>query len=254
MEKAIEIESLSYSYPDGQQALKGISLTIEVGESVAIIGPNGAGKSTLLLHLNGILRSDGRVSVLGMPLEEKNLKWVRSKVGLVFQDPEDQLFSPTVFDDVAFGPINMGYSEDEVRRRVTEALVGVGMEGCEKRSPHHLSIGEKKRIAIATILSMKPEILIIDEPTANLDPRGKWELIELLRGLPITKIVASHDLELVEALCQRIILLDEGRVIANGSTESIMSNILLLERHGLAPKGGIKPQAQGLDPGTLPNG
>lgn len=238
MKKAIEIESLSYSYPDGQQALKDINLTIGVGESVALIGPNGAGKSTLLLHLNGILRSDGRVRVLGMPLEEKNLKWVRSKMGLVFQDPEDQLFSPTVFDDVAFGPINMGYSEDEVRRRVGEALEGVGMEGYEKRSPHHLSVGEKKRIAIATILSMKPEILVIDEPTANLDPRAKWELIELLRGLPITKIVASHDLELVEALCQRIILLDEGKVIANGSTQSIMSNAPLLEAHGLAPKGG----------------
>ena len=238
MEKAIEIESLSYSYPDGQQALKDINLTIEVGESVALIGPNGAGKSTLLLHLNGILRSDGRVSVLGMPLEDKSLKQVRSKLGLVFQDPEDQLFSPTVFDDVAFGPINMGYSEDEVRRRVREALEGVGMEGYEKRSPHHLSIGEKKRIAIATILSMNPEILVIDEPTANLDPRAKWELIELLRGLPVTKIVASHDLELVEALCQRIILLDEGKVIANGSTQSIMSNSSLLEAHGLAPRGG----------------
>jgi cobalt/nickel transport system ATP-binding protein len=240
LKKAIEIESLSYSYPDGHQALKNINLNIEVGESVAIVGPNGAGKSTLLLHLNGILRSDGTVKVLGTPLEEKNLKWVRSKVGLVFQDPEDQLFSPTVFDDVAFGPINMGYSEDEVRQRVREALEGVGMDGYEKRSPHHLSIGEKKRIGIATILSMNPEILVIDEPTANLDPRAKWELIELLRGLTVTKIVASHDLELVKALCQRIILLDEGKVVADDATPSIMSNALLLERHGLAPKGGSR--------------
>ena len=238
MEKAIQIENLSYSYPDGQQALKDINLCIEVGETVALVGPNGAGKSTLLLHLNGILRSDGTVTALGVPVDDKSLKWVRSKVGLVFQDPEDQLFSPTVFDDVAFGPINMGYSEDEVRRRVKEALEEVGMEGYEKRSSHHLSIGEKKRIAIATILSMKTEILVIDEPTANLDPRSKWELIELLRGLPITKIVASHDLEMVAALCHRTVVLDEGKVIADDSTQKIMSNTPLLERHGLAPPPG----------------
>jgi len=234
LKKAIEIESLSYSYPDGQQALKDVNLSIGVGESVALIGPNGAGKSTLMLHLNGILRSDGMIRVLGEPLEDKNLKRVRSKVGLVFQDPEDQLFSPTVFDDVAFGPINMGYSEDEVRRRVREALEGVGLEGYEGRSPHHLSVGEKKRVAIATILSISPEILVIDEPTSNLDPRAKWELIELLRGLPVTKIVASHDLEMVKALCERTILLDKGKVIADDSTHRIMSNTPLLVRHGLA--------------------
>ncbi len=238
MEKAIQIENLSYSYPDGQQALKDINLSIEVGETVALVGPNGAGKSTLLLHLNGILRSDGTVTVLGVPLDNKSLKWVRSKVGLIFQDPEDQLFSPTVFDDVAFGPINMGCSQDEVRRRVSEALEGVGMEGYEKRSPHHLSIGEKKRIAIATILSMEPEILVIDEPTANLDPRAKGELIELLQQLPMTKIVASHDLEAVKALCQRTVILDEGQVVADDSTQSIMSNNPLLEGHGLAPRSG----------------
>jgi len=239
LDKVVEIENLSYSYPDGQQALYGINLAVGLDETVALIGPNGAGKSTLLLHLNGIMRSDGTVRILGIPLEDKNLKWVRSKVGLVFQDPDDQLFMPTVFDDVAFGPINMGYAEEEVRGRVSKALQWVGMNGYEKRSPHHLSIGEKKRISIATILSMRPEILVIDEPTANLDPRAKWELVKLVKGLPMTKIVASHDLEMVAALCERTIILDEGKIVADDATLNIMSNIDLLERHGLAPASPI---------------
>ncbi len=239
MDKVVEIENLSYSYPDGQQALYGINLAVGLDETVALIGPNGAGKSTLLLHLNGIMRSDGTVRILGIPLEDKNLKWVRSKVGLVFQDPDDQLFMPTVFDDVAFGPINMGYAEEEVRERVSKALQWVGMNGYEKRSPHHLSIGEKKRISIATILSMRPEILVIDEPTANLDPRAKWELVKLVKGLPMTKIVASHDLEMITALCERTIILDEGKIVADDATLNIMSNTPLLERHGLAPASPI---------------
>lgn len=234
MDKVIEIENLFFSYPDGRQVLYNVSVSIERSETVAVIGPNGAGKSTLLLHLNGILRSDGTVRILGVPVEDKNLKWVRSKVGLVFQNPDDQLFSPTVFDDVAFSPINMGYPADEVRRLVAQALEWVGMKGYEGRSPHHLSVGEKKRIAIATILSISPEVLVIDEPTANLDPRAKWELIELLRGFPMTKVVASHDLEMVAALCERVIILDEGRVVADDSTSAIMSNTALLESHGLA--------------------
>jgi len=254
LDKIIEIENLSYSYPDGKQALSDVNLAIGIGETMALIGPNGAGKSTLLLHLNGILRSDGTVKVFGVPLEDRSLKWVRSKVGLVFQDPDDQLFSPTVFDDVAFGPINMGYSADEVRGRVAQALKWVGMEGYEGRSPHHLSVGEKKRIAIATVLSMSPEILIIDEPTSNLDPRAKWELIELLKRLEMTKIVASHDLELVKALCERTIVLDEGRVIADDSTHRIMSNTPLLQAHGLAPPRINGVQAQGSGQGPLPNG
>lgn len=244
MDNIVEIENLSFSYPDGRQVLRNISLSIGRGETVAVIGPNGAGKSTLLLHLNGILRSDGRVRVYGVPVEDKNLKWVRSRVGLVFQNPDDQLFSPTVFDDVAFGPINLGYPADEVRRRVAQALEWVGMKGYEGRSPYHLSVGEKKRIAIATILSMSPEILVVDEPTANLDPRGKWELIELLKGLEVTKIVASHDLELVKALCERTIILDEGRVVADDATSLIMSNNTLLEKHGLAAS-GVKHQVPG---------
>ena len=235
MEEIVRVDNLSFCYPDGQQALTDISLTIYQGETVALIGPNGAGKSTLLLHLNGILHSNGVVKVFGKPVNDKNLKWVRSKVGLIFQNPDDQLFSSTVFDDVAFGPINMGYSEAEVRQCVARALDWVGMTGYEQRSPHHLSVGEKKRIAIATVLSMAPEILVIDEPTANLDPGSKWSLISLLKRLPVTKIVASHDLELVQALCQRAIVFDQGQVIADGATDHILADKPLLAAHGLAP-------------------
>ncbi len=235
MEEIIRIDNLSFSYPDGQQALTDINLTIYQGESVALIGPNGAGKSTLLLHLNGILRSNGVVKVFGKSVDDKNLRWVRSKVGLVFQNPDDQLFSPTLFEDVAFGPINMGYSEAEVGESVTKALNWVEMAGYEQRSPHHLSVGEKKRTAIATVLSMTPEILVIDEPTSNLDPRSKWSLIGLLKRLPMTKIVASHDLELVQALCQRVIVLDHGQVVADDATNHILADKPLLAAHGLAP-------------------
>ena len=235
MEKIIRIENLSFCYPDGQQALTNVNLTIHQGETVALIGPNGAGKSTLLLHLNGILRSNGQVKMFDRPIDDDNLREVRSKIGLVFQSPDDQLFSPTVFDDVAFGLINLGYSEAEVRQSVARALDWVGMTGYELRSPHHLSLGEKKRVAIATVLSMNPEILVIDEPTSNLDPRSKWALIGLLKRLPMTRIIASHDLELVKALCQRAIVLDGGQVIADGITEHILADIPLLRAHGLAP-------------------
>jgi len=234
VEEIIRVDNLSFGYPDGQQALTDVNLTIYQGETVALIGPNGAGKSTLLLHLNGILHSNGAVKVFGRPVDDKNLRWVRSKVGLVFQNPDDQLFSPTVFDDVAFGPINLGYSEAKVPELVTRALDWVGMAGYERRSPHHLSLGEKKRIAIATVLSMNPEILVIDEPTSNLDPGSKWSLIELLRGLAITKIIASHDLELVQALCHRAIVLDRGVIIADGATSHILADMPLLMAHGLA--------------------
>jgi cobalt/nickel transport system ATP-binding protein len=235
MDKVIEIEGLSFSYPDGQQALQEVNLVVHAGESVAIIGPNGAGKSTLLLHFNGILRGNSKVRICGLPAEDRNLKEIRRRVGMVFQDPEDQLFSPTVFDDVAFGPINMGCSKAEVERRVKQALERVGMSGYEQRSPYHLSVGEKKKVAIATVLSMEPEILVLDEPTSNLDPRSKWNLIKLLRGLCITKIVATHDLELVRALCHRTVMLDHGKVVADGSTEVILSDLSLLQAHGLAP-------------------
>ena len=234
MDKVIEIENLSFTYPDGRQVLRNMNLTVYRGEAVAIVGPNGAGKSTLILHLNGILRGNSTVKVLGLPVEEKNLKQIRQKVGLVFQEPEDQLFSAAVFEDVAFGPINLGCAEAEVRRRVAQALEWVGMKGYEQRSSHHLSVGEKKRIAIATILAMEPELLVIDEPSSNLDPRGKWSLIGLLRQLPMTKIIATHDLELVEALCQRTVVIDGGVVVADGETRAILGSISLLRAHGLA--------------------
>ena len=237
MEEIITVKNLSFSYPDGQQALADVSLTIYQGSSIALIGPNGAGKSTLVLHFNGILRSNGTVKILGKPLNDKNMRWARSKVGLVFQEPDDQLFSPTVFDDVAFGPINMGYNEAEVHQAVKRALDLVGMSGYEKRSPHHLSVGEKKRIAIATVLSMSPEILIIDEPSSNLDPRGKWSLIGVLKHLPGTKVIVSHDLELVKALCHRVVIIDQGRVVADGATDDVLADKQLLATHGLAPAG-----------------
>ena len=214
--------------------MKNVDLNVYPGENVAVIGPNGAGKSTLLLHFNGILRGNSTVKICRLPVEEKNLKEIRKKVGLVFQDPEDQLFSLNVFDDVAFGPINMGYAESEVRQRVARALEWVGVDGYEQRSPHHLSVGEKKRIAIATVLSLDPEVLVIDEPTSNLDPRSKWSLIELLKQLPMVKIIATHDLELVRALCGRTVVMDEGKIVADGNTEDILNDISLLKAHGLA--------------------
>jgi cobalt/nickel transport system ATP-binding protein len=244
LENAVEIENLSYDYPDGHEALHDIALTIGKNETVSVIGPNGAGKSTLLLHLNGIVRSDGAIKILGTPLTEKNIKWVRSKVGLVFQNPDDQLFSPTVFDDVAFGPLNMGLAEEEIRSRVQKALAMVSMEGYDNRSPQHLSVGEKKRIAIATVLSMDTEILVFDEPSANLDPRAKWDLVALIERLSMTKIIASHDLELVRTLSGRTVILDKGHIVCDGSTEEILSDVSLLEKHGLAPASRIsKSQA-----------
>jgi len=236
MGRIVEIENLSFVYPDGCQGLKDVSLAVEPGEDLAVIGPNGAGKSTLLLHLNGVLRGNSTVRVCGLQVEEKNLKEIRRKVGLVFQDPDDQLFSPTVFDDVAFGPLNMGYSEVEVRQRVAQALEWVGLAGYEKRSSHHLSAGERKRIALATVLSLNPQLLVMDEPTSNLDPRSKWSLIELLGRLPVTKVIAAHDLELVRALCPRAIILDEGRTVAEGRTADILNDFPLLQAHGLAPQ------------------
>ena len=240
MDKAIEFIDLSFAYPDGRQALSHITLSVSQGQSVGIIGPNGAGKSTLLLHLNGILRGNGAVRILGRPVEERTLRWVRQRVGLVFQDPDDQLFSATVFDDVAFGPLSMRLAEEEVRRRVGRALALVGMSGAEGRPPYHLSLGEKKRVATATVLSMDPQILVLDEPSANLDPAGKWELIEMLRGLELTMVVASHDLELVAGLCQRTVIMDGGCIVADGDTERILADQFLLEEHRLARGGATR--------------
>ena len=236
MDKVIEIKNLDFTFPDGHHGLRNVDLNVYPGENVAVIGPNGAGKTTLLLHLNGILRGNSTVKICGLPMGEGNLKEIRKRVGLIFQDPEDQLFSLNVFDDVAFGPINMGYSEIEVKERVARALEWVGMGGYEQRSPHHLSFGEKKRIAIATVLSLDPEILVIDEPTSNLDPRSKWSLIELLKQFPMTKIIATHDLELVRTLCGRTVVMDEGKVAVDGNTEDILDDTPLLKAHGLAPQ------------------
>ncbi|PIZ16479.1 cobalt ABC transporter ATP-binding protein [Candidatus Desantisbacteria bacterium CG_4_10_14_0_8_um_filter_39_17] len=233
MDKAIEIRNLSYSYPDGNAVFEGINLKINEGERVGIIGPNGSGKTTLLLHLNGILRGKDEVKIFGLELNNGNLHEIRKRVGLVFQDPDDQLFSPTVFDDVAFGPLNMELSKDEVNNRVKEALEEVGMSGFEKRFSHALSAGEKKRIAIATVLSMNPDILAIDEPTSNLDPGMRKNLIALLGGFQTTLIIASHDLNMVEQLCTRVILLNRGRIIAEGIASEMLENKKLMQENGL---------------------
>jgi cobalt/nickel transport system ATP-binding protein len=233
MHHTIEIEDLHFTYPDGREALFGVSLRVEPGEKVALVGPNGAGKSTLMLHLNGILRGRGDVRVSGMTVEEKNLGQVRAAVGLVFQNPDDQLFSPTVFDDVAFGPLHMGYPEEVVRHRVEKALALVDMSGYGDRVSHHLSIGEKKRIAIATVLSMEPEILVLDEPSAGLDPRARRNLIHLLRDLDMTMLVSSHDMALVAELFPRIVIMDGGLIVAEGSTADVLADGDLLAQHGL---------------------
>jgi len=221
MKKAIEIKNLKHSYPDGAEALKGIDLDIHENECVALIGPNGAGKSTLILHLNGLLLPvSGLVKVFGEELNEKSKHQIRRQINVVFQDPDSQLFSPTVFDDVAFGPLNQGLAKDEIIDRVREALAQVGMSGFEERSPHHLSFGEKKRISIATVLSMKPKIMVLDEPTLGLDPWAREDFIKLLKELKKerTLIIATHDLELLD-LCDRAYMLKNGKIEREIKTE-----------------------------------
>jgi len=232
-DKAVEMKHVSYSYPDTTEALRDVTIDIFAGESVGLIGPNGAGKSTLLLQLNGILKGKGCVKIFDTEVHDKNLRQVRKDVGLVFQDPDSQLFMPTVFDDVAFGPINMSLSEQKVKESVAEALRDVDMLDAAARSSHHLSFGEKKRVSIATVLSMNPRILVLDEPSSNLDPKHRRELIHFLRDLSITKIIATHDLDLVWQICSRVVLIDKGRIAAEGSTLDILANASLLERHGL---------------------
>jgi len=229
----LSVENLHFHYPDGHVALKDVSLNLCEGEKVALVGPNGAGKSTLMLHLNGILAGEGEMSIAGMRIEPDNLPAIRAMVGLVFQSPDDQLFSPTVFEDVAFGPLHMGLPEDEVRARVDEALEMVHMCDYRDRLSHHLSVGEKKRIAIATVLSMHPQILVLDEPSAGLDPRARRSLINLLRDLPITMLVSTHDLRMVQELFPRMVIMDEGKIVADGSTSELMEDPALLEAHGL---------------------
>ncbi|MBM4422308.1 MAG: ATP-binding cassette domain-containing protein [Chloroflexi bacterium] len=234
MHHTIEVNDLRFKYPDGHEALRGVTLSIAPGEKVALVGPNGAGKSTLMLHLNGILETQhGEVCSCGQLVKQETLGKVRAAVGLVFQDPDDQLFSPTVFDDVAFGPLHMGMPESDVRQRVREALAAVDMAEAIDRVSHHLSMGQKKRIAIATVLSMSPEILVLDEPSAGLDPRARRGLINLLRRLPQTMLVSTHDMRMVAELFPRTVIMDLGRVVADGPTPQILADTALLEAHGL---------------------
>ena len=257
IEPAIRIEDLWFYYPDGRAALRGVNLRIEAGTTVALVGPNGAGKSTLLLHLNGVLPGSGRNRVLhghggsaapgveasgragpavwidGLPVNERNAREVRRRVGLVFQDPDDQLFATSVLEDVAFGPLNLGLSKADARRRAIEALERVDLAAAIDRPPHHLSFGERKRVCLAGVLACDPTVLVLDEPTANLDPRGRRRFLSLIAGLPSTKLIATHDLELVVDLCQQTVLLDGGQIIASGPTRSIMADTKLLESHGL---------------------
>lgn len=233
MTNVLQVQDLHFSYHDGHAALRGVSFQMCAGDKVALVGPNGAGKSTLMLHLNGILHGNGEVTVGGKRLSRDNLPAIRAMVGLVFQNPDDQLFSPTVFEDVAFGPLHMGLPMDEVERRVKLALEAVRMSGFRDRLSHHLSVGEKKRIAIATVLSMNPQILVLDEPSAGLDPRGRRTLINLLRELPITMLVSTHDMRLVQELFPRTIVMDEGQIVADDRTNHILQNEELLTAHGL---------------------
>ncbi|GAC1471914.1 MAG: ABC transporter ATP-binding protein [Isosphaeraceae bacterium] len=250
---AVKVRALEYCYPDGMVALRDVDLTIMPGESVSLVGPNGAGKSTLLLHLNGLLPGRERTATLhahgatasspnregpsvwidGLEVNARNAHEIRRRVGLLFQDPDDQLFSPTVLDDVAFGPLNLGMSREEARRVARDSLDRVDLAHTSERSPHHLSFGERKRVCLAGVLACSPSVLVLDEPTANLDPRGRRRFIQLIRGLPSTKLIATHDLELVLELCNRTILLDGGQVVANGLTRNILGDPALLDAHGL---------------------
>ena len=230
----VEVRNLHFAYPDGTDALKGVSFRITHGESVALVGANGAGKSTLLLHLNGYLTpTRGEVRIGDVPLTHATVVSARRAVGMVFQDPDDQLFMPTVFEDVAFGPLNAGLPTAEVERCVASALERVGMAHLRGRPPYKLSAGEKRAVAIATVLSMSPDILVMDEPSSHLDPRGRRRLIELLKSFKHTKIIATHDLELVVELCPRVIVLDGGTIVAEGQTIELLNDEALMREHGL---------------------
>jgi cobalt/nickel transport system ATP-binding protein len=230
----IHVRDLRFAYPDGRQALDGVTFSVSAGESVGLIGPNGAGKTTVFLCLCGVLRSaPGSVSVAGLdPAEPSQRRQLPARVGVVFQNPDDQLFSSTVAEDVAFGPLNLGLPADEVRERVADALKRTGLTGQDDRVPFHLSGGEKRRAAIAGVLAMCPEVLLLDEPSMFLDPRGRRELIRLINALPGTKLIASHDLALVRDSCSRVILMDAGRVVAQGSA-ALLKDAELMDRHGL---------------------
>ena len=239
----IQIYSLCFAYPDRTPALDNVSLEVLEGECVGLVGPNGAGKTTLLLHLNGILKGEGRIVIDGLELNTKNLREIRRKVGIVFQDPDDKLFSPTVFDDVAFGPLTMGLGQEEVASRVENALRDADLAGIEKKAPQHLSFGQKKKASLASILSMRPRIIALDEPTSNMDPRSRARFLKLIKSVGATKILSTHDMESVRELCTRVIVLDSGRLVADGDADSILSDEKLMASHGLETPRSPQPSS-----------
>ena len=244
----IFIENLSYSYPDGTQALRGVNLSIKATERVALIGANGSGKSTLQLHLNGILMpQEGEVIIGELPVITEHLQPIRNFVGMVFQNPDDQLFMPTVWEDVAFGPMNLGLRDEPLKKQVLHAMAAVGIdpELYGQRNTDNLSGGEKKRIAIAGVLAMNPQVLVFDEPSAQLDPRSRRQLIQLLQTLPLTQLIATHDLDLALELCDRTVVLSQGQVVYDGETERVMSNPEFLVQHALeSPLSYSRPYCQ----------
>ena len=225
----IVARGLRYRYPNGVVGLDGVDLSVAHGERVAVLGPNGAGKTTLMLHLNGLLAGEGALDVAGI----RDVRELRAAVGLVFQDPDDQLFMPTVGEDVAFGPLNLGLTRDEVSARVRVALAAVRMSHVEDRAPHQLSFGQRRRVAIATVLAMRPRLLVLDEPSANLDPRARRELLEVLDAVDRTMLVVTHDLPFAARLCERAVILSGGRVVADGPCAEILADEELLAAHDL---------------------
>lgn len=233
MPNAVEIEGFSYTYPDGTVALSDISLKIEPGERVALIGPNGAGKSTLLLAMTGFLKGSGRVVIDGKQVTGRNKKAVRTAIGCVLQNPDEQLFMPTLFDDVAFGPLNMGFAGEQLTNRVENVLKTVGLARMSHKAPHHLSAGQKRAAAIATVLAMSPAIIAMDEPDSHLDPRSRRGLVELLAGLEQTLVIATCNMNFAAQLCSRAVVMDEGRIAADGRAREIMADSELMLKHGL---------------------
>ncbi|WP_299448042.1 energy-coupling factor ABC transporter ATP-binding protein [uncultured Phycicoccus sp.] len=230
----LELRGVAYAYPGGHQALFGVDLHVHPGERVALLGPNGAGKTTLVLHLNGVLSpGHGTVAVSGLPVSDEHLLEIRRRVGIVFQDPDDQLFMPTVRDDVAFGPANLGLRGAELDARVVEALEAVGVADLADRAPHHLSFGQRRRVAIATVLAMRPQILVLDEPSSNLDPASRRELADILRTLDVTILMVTHDLPYAMELCERSVVLSEGTVVGDGPTREVLGDAALMARHRL---------------------